>query len=141
VGVVNPVEHLDLVEELLYALHERIVAISTQTAAVDLLAKHQVWLARADFAPFIRRGHYHGEPTASIRWRAAHTALRRGQLPCSASEAAILRIAASLATGIPVNLRDALDGLDHHDIAHVIRALGRVNDTWPITTKRDDHDW
>lgn len=133
----NPVEHLDLVEDLLYALHQRIVAISTQTAAVDLLAKHRVWLARTDFTPFIRRGRDHGEPTASIRWRAAHTALRRGQLPCSTSEAAVLRIAVSLATAIPVDLRDALDGLDHHDTVHVIRAISLVHDN---RAEGNDHD-
>ena len=135
--VVNPLEHFDLAENLLYALHQHLVAVTAQTAAVDLLAKHRAWLTRTDFTPFIRRGRDHGEPTASIRWRAAHTALHCGQLPCSTSQAAVLRIAVSLATGIPVNLRDALGSLDHHDTAHVIRAVSLVHDN---CTEGNDHD-
>jgi hypothetical protein len=127
---VSPNEYADLVDEL----HEHVVGINAQTAAVDLLASHRVWLARPDFARFIQHGRCHstGQPMATIRWRAAHTALQRGQLPCSSSEADILRIAVSLAAGVPVRLRDVLGCLDHHNIAHLVRAIGIANDTWPI---------
>ena len=126
----SPNEYADLVN----ALHEHVVGINAQTAAVDLLTGHQVWLARADFALFIQHGRCHStrQPMATIRWRAAHTALQRGQLPCSSSEANILRIAVSLAAGVPVRLRDVLGCLDHRNIAHVVRAIGIANDTWPI---------
>lgn len=127
--------NLEELYELTEQLCENALGVNADYAAVDLIANHRVWLLRADFAPFIQRGHYHGEPTASIRWRAAHTALQRGRLPCSGSEADVLRIAASLAAGVPVQLRHVLGNLDHSNIAHVIRAIGLANDTWPISTK------
>jgi hypothetical protein len=130
---VNLDEHYELAEQLC----EHAMGVNADYAAVELIANHRVWLRRADFAPFIQRGRYHatGEPMATIRWRAAHTALQRGQLPCSGSEANVLRIAASLGAGIPVSLRHVLGNLDHRNIAHVVRAIGLANDTWPISTK------
>jgi hypothetical protein len=121
------------------ALHEHAVGINAQTAAADLIAAHRVWLTRPDFAPFIQHGRCHSThlPMATIRWRAAHTALQRGQLPSSDSETNVLRIAASLAAGIPISLRHVLGNLDHRNIAHVIRAIGIANDTWPITSPED----
>ena len=122
--------------ELAEQLCEHAMGVNADYAAVDLIANHRVWLLRRDFAPFIQRGHhFSGEPMAAIRWRAAHTALQRGQLPCSGSEADVLRIAASLGAGVPVRLRHALGNLDHANIAHVVRAIGLANDTWPISTK------
>ena len=127
--------NLDEFYELTEQLCEHAMGVNAEYAAIDLIANHRVWLLRRDFAPFIRRDHCHGEPTASIRWRAAHTALQRGQLPCSGSEADVLRIASSLAAGTPVRLRHVLGNLDHTNIAHVVRAIGLANDTWPISTK------
>ena len=58
---------------------------------------------------------------ASIDWPAAITALDSGELPCSSScEGKMLRLAASIGEGVPVNLRDALVGLDHHNL-HLIQ--------------------
>jgi hypothetical protein len=129
----TPDQHARLVE----ALHEHAVGITAQVAAVDLLTNHRVWLPRADFAPFIqhRRCHSTGEPMAMIRWRAAVTALGQARLPCSSAEADMLRIAASLGAGVPVRLRDVLGCLDHRNIAHVVRAIGIANDTWPLSTE------
>jgi hypothetical protein len=129
----NSDRHAQLVE----ALHEHAVGITAQVAAVDLLAAHRVWLARTDFAPFIQHGRCHatGAPMASIRWRAAVTALGQGRLPCSASEADVLRIAASLGAAVPIRLRDVLGCLDHRNIAHVVRAIALANDTWPLSTE------
>lgn len=134
----SPDQHARLVE----ALHEHAVGITAQVAAVDLLANHRVWLTRPDFAPFIQHGRCHatGEPMAMIRWRAAITALGQGRLPCSSSEADVLRIAASLGAGVPVRLRDVLGCLDHRNIAHVVRAIALANDTWPIDTQGTRHD-
>jgi hypothetical protein len=127
---VNSDQHTRLVE----ALNEHAVGITAATAAIDLVAAHRVWLTRPDFAPFIQHGRCHstGAPMATIRWRAAITALSQGRLPCSSSEADILRIAASLGASVPVRLRDVLGCLDHRNITHVIRAIGIANDTWPI---------
>jgi hypothetical protein len=127
--------NLDEFYVLAEQLCEHAMGVNADYAAADLIANHRVWLLRRDFAPFIKRGHYHGEPTATIRWRAAHSALQRGQLPCSGSEADVLRIAASLGAGIPVRLRHVLGNLDHRNIAFVVRAIGLANDTWPISTK------
>jgi hypothetical protein len=129
----NPDQHTRLVE----ALHEHAVGITAQVAAIDLLAAHRFWLTRANFAPFIQHGRCHatGAPMASIRWRAAVTALDQGRLPCSSSEADVLRIAASLGAGVPIRLRDVLGCLGHRNFAHVVRAIGIANDTWPLSTK------
>jgi hypothetical protein len=128
--------NLDEYYELAETLCEHAIGVNADHAAVDLIANHRVWLLRRDFAPFIQRGHQStGEPMAAIRWRAAHTALQRGQLPCSGSEANVLRIASSLGAGIPIRLRHVLGNLDHANIAHVARAICLANDTWPISTK------
>lgn len=131
----SPDEYADLVD----ALHEHVVGINAQVAAVDLLASHRVLLARADFAPFIQHGRCHctGQPMAIIRWRAIHSALQRGQLPCSSSEADILRIAASLAAGVNISLRSVLGCFDHRNTARIVRAIGLANDTWPIHAPGD----
>jgi hypothetical protein len=126
----NPDQYTRLVD----ALHEHAVGITAETGAVDLIAGHRVWLARPDFGPFIQHGRCHATraPMAIIRWRAAITALGQDRLPCSSSEAHVLRIAASLGAGVPVRLRDVLGCLDHTTIAHIVRAIGIANDTWPI---------
>lgn len=120
--------------ELVELLYEQVMGVNADTAAIDLIAHHGVWLYRPDFAPFVKHGRcsIDGGPTATIRWRAAHTALRRGQLPCSGSEADVLRICASLATGAPISLKNVLGSLDHRNIAHVVRAIGIANGTGPI---------
>lgn len=129
--------NLDEYYELAETLCEHAMGINADHAAVDLIANHRVWLLRADFTPFIQHGRHQstGDPTAAIRWRAAHTALQRGQLPCSGSEANVLRIASSLGAGIPIRLRHVLANLDHTNIAHVVRAISLANDTWPKSTK------
>jgi hypothetical protein len=127
--------NLDEFYELAEQLCEHALGVNADYAAADLIAKHAVWLHRRDFAPFIQRGRYYAEPTAAIRWRAAHTALQHGRLPCSGSEADVLRIAASLGAGVRISLRHVLGNFDHNNIAHVVRAIGLANDTWPISTK------
>jgi hypothetical protein len=119
---------------LVAALHEHAAGITAAVAAVDLIATHRVWLTRPDFDPYIQHGRCHGteQPTALIRWRAAITALHQHRLPCSASEADILRIAASLGAGTPIRLRNVLGCLDHRNITLVTKAIALANDTWPI---------
>ena len=56
-------------------------------------------------------------------WPAAIAALDAGALPCSGSEGQMLRIAASLAEGIPVDLRDALTRLDSDNLDLVVQAV------------------
>jgi hypothetical protein len=47
-------------------------------------------------------------------------------LPCSGGERRILQLSASLAGGIPVDLRDAVTGLDDRNTALIITAIQRA---------------
>ncbi len=96
-------------------------------ASIELLISHGSFLHRNDFCHrFVHYGTNIVDGTtvlAEINWPAAVIALDNGDLPCSGGEQRILRIAASLANGIPVDLRDCLTGLDHHNIQRVIAAV------------------
>ena len=93
-------------------------------AAAELLIS-QSWLHRADFTSqfvYVGRGPA-GEPEmATIDWPAAITALG-ASLPCSGGEQRMLRITASLADGIPVDLQDTLTGLDDRNVQLLITAV------------------
>ena len=88
------------------------------------------WLRRDDFALFISTGTSLTNGVtelAHIDWQAAVTSRDTGLLPCSSGENRILRLAASIAAGIPVDLNDALTGLDQARIALVVRAVRHAN--------------
>jgi ADP-ribose pyrophosphatase YjhB (NUDIX family) len=93
-------------------------------AGVELLISHATFLHRADFTSRFTTTTSSSDGTvlAAVDWTAAITALEAG-LPCSGGEQRMLRLAASLAGGIPVNLRDALTGIDDHNIQLVIKAV------------------
>ena len=117
-------------------LRAHAAGLLADVAAVDLLIAHRYWLARPGFtARFVHPvtapdGHADGHRIGAwIDWPAAITALERGQLPCSGSEADMLRIAASLASGTPVVLREVLGGLDRANIAAVTSAITAANGT------------
>lgn len=102
-------------------------------AAVELLINQQSWLTRDDFVDsFIDAATASSQQptsypkTAYVNWAAAVTALDTGLLPCSSGEGQLLRIAASLAEGIPVDLRDALSGLDAISSALVAQAISHT---------------
>jgi hypothetical protein len=98
-------------------------------AAVELLIGHRHWLCRDDFlgrfvgmVPGPR-----GEVALSmVSWRAAERALRAGRLPCSGSEGCVLRIAASIAEGVAVDLGECLSTLDEANIGLVVDAVCRA---------------
>ena len=96
-------------------------------AGVGLLISHGTWLHRDDFTgPFVHTGVSITDgitKMAQIDWPAAIAALDAGSLPCSGGEQRMLRLAASIADGIPVGLRDTLTGIDHHNIELVITAI------------------
>ncbi|MDQ1306694.1 MAG: hypothetical protein QG671_2526 [Actinomycetota bacterium] len=102
-------------------------------ASVDLLINHGTFLLRRDFRDrFIHLGTSITDGTtamAEIDWITAITALDIHDLPCSGGEQRILRLAASLAAGIPVDLREALTGLDDRNteltVTAVLHATGR----------------
>jgi hypothetical protein len=96
----------------------------TCEAAVELLIGHRSWLVRDDFLVHVEfcRG-FHGESMAAIDWRAAWVALEDGRLPCSSGERQILRVAASIAEGVPIDLGDAVTSLDAVNLNRVAQAL------------------
>lgn len=117
-----------------HLLRAHAAGLSAQTAAVDLLIAHRHWLTHSVFTDrFIHPittddGRQCG---AWIDWAGAITALEHDELPCSASEATMLRIAASLATDLPLSLRAVLGGLDATNIATVTTAITAANRTRP----------
>ena len=93
-------------------------------AAVALLVCSASWLHRDDF----RNGYIHSGTSgttlmAAIDWPAAIAALDQGGLPGSGGERRVLRLAASLADGIPVDLRDAFTGMDADNVDRAVRAM------------------
>jgi hypothetical protein len=116
--------------QLALLLHDTAAGICADAAAVELIAAHGHFLHEPAFRRLIAAGSAisSGEPAAVIRWKAAVHALDRGLLPCSSSEAAILRVAASLGDdAVPVHLRDVLGGLDGRNIALVTAAIAAAN--------------
>ena len=93
-------------------------------AAAELFIT-QSWLHRDDFTNrfiTVHPGIGGGQPVAVIDWPAAIAALG-SSLPCSGGEQRMLKITASLAGGIPVDLQDTLTGLDDDNIARLATAI------------------
>ncbi len=84
-------------------------------AAVELLIGHRWWLYRGDFLDVAvepGREMSGGQAMAAVDFEAAVAALEAGALSCSSGEGRVLRLAASIAAGVPVDLRDVVTGLD-----------------------------
>jgi hypothetical protein len=116
--------------QLACLLHDSAAGICADTAATGLITAHDHFLHQPGFRRIIAAGSSicSGEPVAVIRWKAAVHALDTGLLPCSSSEQAILRIAASIGDpAIPVCLRSVLGGLDRRNIALVADAITAAN--------------
>jgi hypothetical protein len=117
-------------DQLACLLYDAAKGICADVAAVMLIDRHGHFLHDPAFRRIIAAGSSitTGQPLAVIRWHAAIHALDCGQLPCSGSERAILKIAASLAgPGITVGLRDNLGNLDARNIALVTDAITAAN--------------
>jgi hypothetical protein len=108
------------------ALRASAAGLFASEAAVNLLIGHRYWLTRPGFAAeYIHTSTAitDGTATAAVCWPEAVAALDRGQLAGSGSENRILRLAASLADGIPLDLQDALSSLDDTNLQHVVTAI------------------
>lgn len=116
--------------QLACLLHDTAAGICADTAAVALITGHGHFLHQPGFRRLIAAGSSicSGQPVAVIRWRAAIHALDHGLLPCTGSEQAVLRIAASLGDDtIGVHLRQVLGGLDRRNITLVTAAITAAN--------------
>jgi hypothetical protein len=94
-------------------------------AAAELLITHQGWLLREDFlqvAVEVRWEPFRGREVAAIDFAAAADAVQ-GVLPCSDGERQVLLVAASIAEGIPVDLREAALCLDAVNAARAAQAV------------------
>jgi hypothetical protein len=104
-------------------LYQHAAGLTYQQAAVDLLRGHRHWLERADFAEACMGTGDPPSAAAWIEWAEALAALDAGKLPCSGGEARILRVAAGLAEGFPLDLRETLVGLDLANTDLVVEAV------------------
>jgi hypothetical protein len=90
-----------------------------------MLISHRAWLEREDFlqvAVEVRWEPLRGREVAAIDFSAAAEAVR-GMLPCSDGERQVLLVAASIAEGIPVDLREAVLCMDAVNAARATRVL------------------
>ncbi len=112
------------------ALRACAAGICTHEAGVSLLIANRTFLSRDDFTSrFITRDTATG--MAAIDWAAAIAALDAGEIPCSGGEQRILRLAASIADGIPVSLSDAITGLDPGNLSHLLAAIRHASGERP----------
>ncbi len=125
--------------ELAAALRACAAGLYPLEAGVALLIDSGALLHCADFTGrFIEHGTSDGTAMAAIDWDAAVTALNTGELPCSGGERRILMLAASLAGGIPADLRDAVPGLDDHNVRRLLTAIRHASGKRPES--EDIHD-
>lgn len=122
-------------DDLIAALEACAAGFYPLEAGVALLISHGTFLHRDDFATrFIEHGTSITDgttPMAAIDWDAAITALQTGELPCSGGERRILELSGSLAAGIPIDLRDAITGLDTENTARLVIAIRHASGNRP----------
>jgi len=109
-------------------------------AAAELLIG-KPWLRRDDFTSrfvTVHPGTGGGQQVVMVNWPAVIAALG-SSLPCSRGEQRMLRITASLADGIPVDLADAVTGLDDENTARLVTAILHASGRRPGTVNIDDH--
>lgn len=114
-----------MTSQLSAALRAAAAGIHPDEAAAGLIISHGVFLRRDDFTRHVETAASIGDgtPMAWIDWDAVITAPDGGGLPVSGGERRIVRIAASLAAGHRVSLRDAIPGLDQRSLGLVTAAI------------------
>ncbi|MEZ0493427.1 hypothetical protein AB2L28_14400 [Kineococcus sp. TBRC 1896] len=102
--------------------------------AVELLHRTGDWLTTLDAAGFLDLDtHPDGTPRATVRWAEAVAALAPdappgllpADLPHDSHHRGVLRIAAALASAVPVDLGAAIGDMDRPTTAHVLAAISR----------------
>lgn len=120
-------EHRTSGVDLVAALIRSADGVSPMEAAVRLLADHGFWPEQLHEAGLIDLSQDEAGHTlplyAQVRWTQALTALDRGRLTGSSSDRRMLRLAASLAVGTPVDLADGVCALDLHNLHLLLAAL------------------
>jgi hypothetical protein len=112
-------------DAIIAALRAYAAGLHADEAGTELLISHGGFLCHPGFRRFVDTFACasDGTPMAQIDWQSVHTAWRDGQLHISGGEWRILKIAASLAAGTSVSLRDTLPGLDDRNLELVIAAI------------------
>ena len=118
-GVVDDVE-------LAGALTRSAKGLYAQEAAVRLLVEQGAWPARLAQEGLVVTATEGGVAYAEVRWAEAVEALAT-RLVASGGERRVLLLAASLAGGVPVDLGDAVSGLDRANLHLVLAALSHAN--------------
>jgi hypothetical protein len=111
---------------IIAALRAHAAGLYPDEAGTELLIRHGGILPRDDFASFVHTGTSISDGTtlmAWIDWDAALTALHDGQIPLCGGEQRILQLAASIAHGFAVSLRDTLPGLDNRNLKLMTTAI------------------
>jgi len=118
---------LDL-DEVEVALLRAAVGDYAAEAAVLLLANDGYWPDRLGAAAMVtvETEPVGGQLWARIEWAELDAALADGRLPASREELAVLRVAASLADGRPVDLADVAVTLDRRTLGLVLAALAHA---------------
>lgn len=119
------------------ALLRAAVGDYTSEAAILLLANGGHWLAQLAAADLITidtdeddtappTGHVPAVAWAAITWTDLDTALAAGRIEGSSGQLRILRAAASIADGRPVDLGDTASGLDRRHLQLLLAALSHA---------------
>ncbi|MCZ2830002.1 hypothetical protein O2W14_14275 [Modestobacter sp. VKM Ac-2986] len=120
---------LDLLD-LESALLRAAVGDYAAEAAVLLLADSGHWLPRLQAAGLVSIAldgdAVDGGPWAAVQWGDLDGALRAGRISGTGGERRLLRAAASLAEGQPVDLADLTAGLDRGELTLLLAALAHA---------------
>lgn len=109
-------------------------------AGVELLIDHGRFLNRADFRErFVDVFTQNDLELAEVNWVQMIAAMDHQEFACSSSEEQVLRLAASIADGIPVDLREALTGLDTANLNRLTTAILHANGHCPSSTSSTDN--
>ena len=112
--------------DLAEALMRSAKGLLAQEAGVRLLVEHGLWPARLAQEGLVATATEGGLIYAEVRWDEAVEALTT-RLVASGGERRVLLVAASLAGGVPVDLSDAVSGLDRANLSLVLAALSHAN--------------
>ena len=124
-------------DQLATALRASAAGFYPLEAGTELLIDKGTFLRRDDFTTrFVHHGTSEAIPMAAIDWDAAINALASGGLPCSGGERRILQLAASLAAGTLISLRDTVTGIDDANIALFVTAIGHASGKRPQSSGR-----